>query len=136
MPVAIGTVGFFIPKTGLAATHMLIVLPFLLLCIGRIRTPSYWAIVGVWTVTTLVPMWGGLGDALTDVQRLAPALGSDNNPLTRFFMDLYAQDVFITVGVISNIAVFALLWFELFLVPRAQPMPKEQVIFDVVSVLD
>jgi hypothetical protein len=136
LPVAIGTVGFFITKTGLAATHMLIVLPFLVLCIGRLRTQSYWAIIAVWTVTTLVPMWGGLGEALTDVERLAPALHADNNPLTWFFMELYSLDAFITVGVVANIAVFLSLWFELFWVSKPRPIPREQVRFERVTAFD
>ncbi|HUF53827.1 MAG TPA: hypothetical protein VMR52_08650 [Dehalococcoidia bacterium] len=136
LPVAIGTVGFFISKTGLAATHMLIVLPFLILCIGRVRTPSFWAIIAVWSLTTLVPMWGGLGGALTDVERLAPALHADNNPLTWLFMELYALDIFITVGVIGNIAVFVWLWLELFWVDRPRPIPREQVRFERVTAFD
>ncbi|MEX2391799.1 MAG: hypothetical protein WD904_09435, partial [Dehalococcoidia bacterium] len=136
LPVAIGTVGFFITKTGLAATHMLIVLPFLILCIGRVRTPSFWAMITVWSLTTLVPMWGGLGEALTDVERLAPALHADNNPLTWLSMKLYALDVFITVGVMGNIAAFVWLWIELFWVARPKPIPGEQVRLERVTAFD
>ncbi len=136
LPVAIGTVGFFITKTGLAATHMLIVLPFLVLCIGRVRAPFYWAMIAVWTVTTLVPMWGGLGLALTDVERLAPALHADNNPLTWLAMELYTADIFITLGVFANLAVFVWLWVELFWVDKPSPIPREQVRLEGVPAFD
>jgi hypothetical protein len=137
LPVAIGTVGFFIMKTGLAATHMLIVLPFLVLSIGRVRAPAYWAMVAVWSATTLVPMWGGLGEALTDVERLAPALHADNNPLTWLFIELYATDVFISVGVAANIAVFVWLWFELLLLARKpNPAVTDPVRLEGIPVFD
>jgi hypothetical protein len=136
VPVAIGTMGFFLLKTGLAATHMLIVLPFLALCIGQVRLTSYWAFVAVWSTTTLVPMWGGLGVALTDVERLAPALHADNNPLTWFFIELYAKDVFISASVVANVAVFMWLWFELLLVSKPTPAMRETVRFEGVTVFD
>jgi hypothetical protein len=99
------------------------------MCAGRVRAPAYWAIGVAWTVTTLVPMWGGLGEALRDVKQFAPALHSDNNPLTWAFMKLYPLDEFVLLAVAANVAVFLWLCVELVWQPASQPEPAETIPF-------
>ena len=108
LPLAVGTIGFLMLKTGLTAPHFIIGLPFLILCRRSIGSAACYAIVGIWTATTLASMYGSLGFAIWDVAHLAPALHDTNNAVTRFFMNLHSADWFITLGSAAN--TLALVW--------------------------
>ena len=107
--VALGIVAFLMLTTGLVATHFLLALPFLLLCRRWMSNTTYFFIVIIWTVTTFVPMFGDMGLAISrlDYPLLAPA----HNPITLFFVKLYAWDRFITVAIVANICALILLGF-------------------------
>ncbi|MGH2405163.1 MAG: hypothetical protein ACRDGN_11960 [bacterium] len=100
--LALGTAGFLVLKTGLAASHFVIALPFLLLCRDAVGRPGWYAMVGIWTVTTLVSMYGSVGFGIWDAAALAPALHDTRNAVTRFFMNLHSADWFITMAALGN----------------------------------
>ncbi len=104
LPLALGTMGFLVLKTGLAASHFIIGLPFLILCRKPVGNVAFYSMVGIWTATTFASMYGSLGFAIWDVAYLAPALHDTNNAVTRFFMNLHSADWFITLGATANIA--------------------------------
>lgn len=104
--LALAMTGFLMLITGLAATHFLLGLPFLILCRRWLPTATFYFIVGVWTLTTLVPMWGGMGIGLSQPGYLGFPLSSAS-PITRFFMDLSSWDRFITLATLLNVIVLA-----------------------------
>jgi hypothetical protein len=114
--VTLGIASFLMLLTGVVATHFVLALPFLLLCRRWMGGSAYLYVAGIWTVTTFVPMFGDMGVVLSsqDYPLLAPA----TNAVTRFFVNLYAWDRFITVGVVANLC--ALLWL-LYMSVRATP---------------
>jgi len=117
--VALGICSFLMLLTGVVATHFLLALPFLLLCRRWMGGIAYFYVAAIWTVTTLVPMFGDMGVVIsaTDYPLLAPA----HNAITRFFVNLYAWDRFITVAVVGNLC--ALLWLAWVAFRRPNGMP-------------
>src|SRR5207249_3173211 len=91
--VAIGGASFLMLLTGTVATHFLLALPFLLLCRRWMDTTAYLYVAVVWTISTLVPMFGEMGASLTS--SAYPLLAPANNGLTRLFVGLYEWDRFI-----------------------------------------
>ena len=104
--VALGICSFLMLLTGVVATHFLLALPFLLLCRRWMGSVAYFYVAAIWTITTLVPMYGDMGGVISaaDYPLLAPA----NNALTKTVMGLYQWDRFITVSIVANIC--ALIW--------------------------
>ena len=104
--VTLGIASFLMLLTGVVATHFLLALPFLLLCRRWIGTVAYIYVVTIWTLTTFVTMFGGMGPILSpqDYPLLSPA----HSPVTSFFDGLYKWDRFITVSVVANIC--AVIW--------------------------
>lgn len=104
--VALGICSFLMLITGVVATYFLLALPFLILCVRWMRGAAYPYVVVIWTVTTLVPMFGDMGAAIsvTDYPLLAPA----HNAITKYVVALYSWDRFITVSVVANMC--ALIW--------------------------
>jgi len=100
--IAAGTAGFLMLKTGLAASHFIIALPFLLLSLPTQGRRAWLLMVGVWTLTTLASMYGSLGFGIWDAASLAPALHDTRNAATRLFMNLHAADWFITAAAVAN----------------------------------
>ena len=76
------------------------------------KDAPYLALVGIWTITTLVTMYGSLGSAISGVESLAPLLHSSNNVVTRLFIDLHSSDWFISVGSLANAVVLGWLAVE------------------------
>jgi hypothetical protein len=105
--VAVGIVAFLMLTTGIVATHFLLALPFLILCRRWLGTTAYLFIVLIWTVTTFVPMFGDMGLAISRLDY--PLLSPAHNPITSFFVKLYAWDRFITVGIVANICALVVL---------------------------
>jgi hypothetical protein len=104
--LALGIASFVMLLTGLTATHFLLALPFLLLARHWLGNAGYFYAAITWTVTTLVPMYGDMGVAISSQHY--PLLAPANNAVTGFFVHLYAWDRFMTVGVVANI--IAVLW--------------------------
>ena len=116
--VALGIVGFLMFMTGLVATHFLLALPFIILCRRWISSGAFFFIVIVWTTTTLVPMYGDMGNVIARLDY--PLLSPLHNGVTRFFVELYSWDRFITFATLANIAV--LIWIAVVaLRPKSQP---------------
>ena len=129
--LALGTTAFLMLKTGLAAPHLLLGLPLLILCRKSMNSVAYFSLVAIWTVTTLVTMYGSLGNALaaSGVESLAPLLHPSDNPVTRLVIDLYSSDWFITAGSLANTLV--LVWLAVgalwpLLVSSRRPEPAPQ----------
>jgi hypothetical protein len=101
--VAVGVTSFFLLLTGVVATHFLLALPLLLLCRRWMGSVAYCFVVAAWSISTLVPMYGDMGDVISS--SAYPLLAPANNPVTRFFVDLYVWDRFITVAIVANICV-------------------------------
>ena len=123
--VALGIVAFLMLATGLVATHFLLALPLLLLCRRWMGKTAYFFIVLTWTVTTFVPMFGDLGVAISRLDY--PLLSPAHNPITLFFVKLYAWDRFITVGIVANICAMILLGFLALRSARAATPTKPPV---------
>jgi hypothetical protein len=104
--VAFGIVAFLMFMTGLVATHFILALPFLILCRRWMRNGPFLFVVIVWTITTLVPMWGDMGSIIARLNY--PLLSPVHNPATRFVLELYSWDRFITFATLANVAV--LIW--------------------------
>ena len=110
--VALGIMSFVMFLTGIVATHFLLALPFFLLLQRWVGTTTYLFVAIVWTITTLVPMYGDMGAALTGLGY--PLLGPEHNVVTKYVIELYAWDRFITVGVVANLCAVALLGYVTF----------------------
>jgi hypothetical protein len=110
LPVlAFGISGFLMFATGLAATHFILALPFILLCRPWLSARGYYSIVAGWTVTTLIAMYGILAVDLARADYLhAPLFGQHAplNSVTSFIGQLYTWDRSITVGVTVNTLIF------------------------------
>jgi hypothetical protein len=114
--VALGVMSFLMFLTGIVATHFLLALPLLILCRRWMDRTAYWYAVVVWTIGTFIPMFGDMGLAVSG--RDYALLDPDHNPLTRFVIDLYGWDRFITVTVVANLC--AVVWLG-FLALRRPP---------------
>ena len=108
--VALGITSFLMLLTGVVATHFLLALPFLLLCRKWMGPVAYLYVAAIWTVTTLVPMYGDMGVVISSQDY--PLLAADHNPITQFVVTLYSWDRFITVGVVGNIC--AVIWLAFY----------------------
>jgi hypothetical protein len=104
--VAVGITSFLMLLTGIVSTHFLLALPFLLICRRSMNPIAFWFVVVVWTIGTLVPMYGDMGVAISG--RAYPLLSPQNNPVTHFVVNLYTWDRFITVAIVANIC--AVIW--------------------------
>lgn len=104
--VALGIASFLMLLTGIVATHFLLALPFLLLCRRWMGNVAYFYVAAIWTVSTFVPMYGDMGVAITT--NAYPLLAPSHNAITKFVVQLYTWDRFITVSIVANIC--ALLW--------------------------
>jgi hypothetical protein len=125
--LALSTIAFLMLKTGLASPHMLIGMPFLILCRKSMNNVAYLSLVAIWTVTTLVTMYGSLGGALaaSGVETGVPLLHPSDNPVTRLVMDIHSSDWFITVGSLANTLVLVWLAVEaLRPLPVSSPQPE------------
>jgi hypothetical protein len=76
---------------------------------------AYFFVVGAWSITTLVPMFGDMSVAL--LNNPAQLLSPTHNSFTRSVIDLYSWDRFITLGVAANIC--AIVWLAFFAFPPA-----------------
>jgi hypothetical protein len=107
--VALGITSFLFLFTGLVATHFLLALPFMILSYRWLGGIACIYIVAAWTVATFVPMFGDMGAVIS--ARDYPALAPAHNAVTKFFVDLYGWDRFISVSVTANIC--AVIWLAL-----------------------
>jgi hypothetical protein len=115
--VAVGVTSFLMLLTGVVATHFLLALPLLLLCRRWMDSIAYCFVAAVWSVSTLVPMFGDMGTVISS--NAYPLLAPANNPVTRFFVELYVWDRFITVAIVANIC--AMIWLAVLAYRRASP---------------
>jgi hypothetical protein len=104
--VALGITSFLMLLTAIVSTHFLLALPLLLLCRRWTSSLGYLYIAIIWTVTSVVAMFGEMG-AILSVQYY-PQLAPAHNVVTRFFVQLYASDRFITLAVVGDIC--AMIW--------------------------
>ncbi|HVH62462.1 MAG TPA: hypothetical protein VNA65_02565, partial [Candidatus Dormibacteraeota bacterium] len=104
--ITLGIVSFLMLMTGILATHFLLALPFILLCRRWLGNTAYFYAVAIWTVTTLIPMYGDMGSVLSAQDY--PLLAESRSAITRAVVDLYSSDRFITVGVVANLC--AMIW--------------------------
>jgi hypothetical protein len=110
--IALGITSFLMLLTGIVSTHFLLALPFLVLSWRWIRGDGYFYVVAIWTITSLVTMYGDMGNVIwaEDYPLLAPA----NNAITTFFVNLYSWDRFMTFGVVGNVCAVVWLAFAAF----------------------
>jgi hypothetical protein len=107
--VSFGVSGFLMFVTGLAATHFILALPFILMCRPWLSARGYYAIVAGWTLTTLIAMYGILAVDLPRADYLHAPLFGEHAPLrsvTSFVGQLYEWDRTISVGVAINTLIF------------------------------
>lgn len=118
--VALAIVSFLMLLTGTLATHFLLALPVLLLCRRWLGSVAYVYVVVIWTITTLVPMYGDMGVVISASDH--PLLAASRNAVTNFVVNLYAWDRFITVGVVANVC--AMVWLAV-LAFQGSERPRE-----------
>ena len=107
--VAFGISGFLMFATGLAATHFILALPFILLSRPWLSSGAYYSIVAGWTLTTLLAMYGILAVDLANADYLHAPLFGQHVPLssvTSLVAQLYTWDRAINTGVVVNTLVF------------------------------
>jgi hypothetical protein len=116
--VALGITSFLMLLTAILSTHFVLALPLLLLCRRWTTGVGYFYIAIIWTVSSFVAMYGEMGAVLSsqDYPLLAPA----HNVVTRFFVNLYSWDRFITVAVVGDICALIWLAFLAFKAPLRQ----------------
>ncbi len=117
--VAVGVTSFLLLLTGVVATHFLLALPLLLLCRRWMDSIAYCFVAIAWSVSTFVPMFGDMGGVISTTAY--PLLAPANNAVTRFFVELYAWDRFISVAIVANICV--VIWLTV-LAYRSAPPPR------------
>jgi len=108
--VGLAIVGFLMLMTGISSAHFILALPFIILSVRWVSPSAYLAIVALWSITTLITMWGILGIDLADANYLGlPLFGSGTGlrSVTHSISTLYAWDRFITAGTVANCVVFA-----------------------------
>lgn len=110
--LALGTVSFLMLKTGLAAAHFIIGLPFMILCRRALSNASYYFIIGTWSITTFSSMYGSLGYGIANVPHLAPVLHPSKNVVTQFYMTIMSSDWNLSLNSIANLIVLGLLTFS------------------------
>ena len=72
----------------------------------------YVFLILTWSISTIVPMYGDMGAVISS--QSYPALAPEHNALTRFFVDLYGWDRFITAAIVANVCALAwLTWSAL-----------------------
>lgn len=118
--IALGIASFLMLLTGIVATHFLLALPFFLLIRRWIGSTPYFYVAIIWTITTFIPMYGDMGAATSGLGY--PLFGPDHNALTKWVVELYQWDRFITVGIVANIC--ALIWVG-YLTFRSYPSRPE-----------
>ncbi len=109
--LALAMFGWSMFTTQMISRYFLYALAFVIVSRASLRGFAYYSVVSVLTVTITVATWASLGLSIEDVPQLASGFHPDNNVLTRWIMDLYGSDWFITAGVIANMAV--LLWLSI-----------------------
>jgi hypothetical protein len=118
--LAVGVTAFLMLLTGVVATHFLLALPFLLLCRRWMGSVAYYYVVAIWSITTLVPMYGDMGVVISE--HAYPLLSPAHNAVTNFFVTLYSWDRFITVSVVANIC--AVVWIAVLAFRSEQSSPR------------
>ena len=113
--VALGIASFLMLLTGLVATHFLLALPFLLLSRRWMGTVAYLYIAAIWTVSTLVPMFGEM--AISVPLQQYPLLAAQSGAITNFAIQMYGSDRFITTAIVANIC--AVIWLAFVAFRRA-----------------
>ena len=108
---ALAITTFLMLLTGILATHFLLALPLLLMSYRWLGGVAYVYVVAIWTMTTFVPMYGDMGVLTSSLD--FPLFSPQHNPITKFFVDLYISDRFISVGVAANVAVVAWLAYAI-----------------------
>jgi len=109
MPVlAVGMVAFLMLTPGLVATHFVLALPLLLMSRRWLGNLPYLYIVAIWSTTSLIAMWGDMGNVSSFLDHGNLPLDPKNSAVTNFVTGLYGSDRFITTAVVANIA--AAIW--------------------------
>ncbi len=109
LPVALGTLGVLLFRTGVSNHHFILVLPFLILCKPLLSDTVYYATIAIVSITTFVSVYGDFGIGTLELAELVPAIHYNNNIVTRFFVDLHRSDLFITLGSLANLFIIPLL---------------------------
>jgi len=120
--VALGITAFLMLFFDIIASHFLLALPFLLLIRRWTGNAAYFYMVVIWTVTTFVTMYGDMGLNLSAHDY--PLLASTHNAITKFVVNLYTADRFITAGIVANICAVIWLGYLTLGSPRAQVSVK------------
>jgi hypothetical protein len=109
--LASATFSFLLFKTGLASTHFIIGIPLLILCVKQLSPVNYLLVNALFTSTTFVPLYGSFGFSILNVDSISQPL--KDSYFTKFFMSLFTNDKFITIGIVLNVYVLLLLLFGL-----------------------
>jgi hypothetical protein len=111
-PFALIFTGLVILFMEIPSNYIILPLPFLLLLRKELNNIKYFTILAIWTIVGLIIAWGDFGYGVYNsvlVSNMLPALSPVNNQLTLFFMNVYSNDWFITIGSLLNVSVFILL---------------------------
>lgn len=125
--VAAGTVSFLILQTGLAATHFLIALPFLLLVSPYLRRRTAFFLYAAWTVLTVLPMAGSYQFALLSAGASA-GVNESFGQLLRGAGETWSRDSTITLGCELALMTMVVLWVVVLRKSRPSQGPSTLVV--------
>jgi hypothetical protein len=95
--------------TGIPATHFILAIPLLILCIRFLGRAAYLAGIAVWSLPALVYMAGSMGVALSKDPELVAFPLSSNNGVIHFLMSFYTTDGFVNAAGLGNLMAFGLI---------------------------
>lgn len=103
--VTAATLAFLMFDTGIAAIYWVIGIALLTLCRSWLSAPVYLAALILWSGSSVVPMIGSLGIALSYGYNPSLPLNPTHSELTRTFIKLFTSDSVISIGSAANAVV-------------------------------
>jgi hypothetical protein len=113
--------GFLLFMTGIPATHFILAVPLLILCMPFVGRAAYVLLVAAWSLTALVSMAGSMGLALSKSPELLAFPLSSNNGVIHLLMSLYTADGFLNAAALGNLIAFGVIAFAVFRSYRRTP---------------
>jgi hypothetical protein len=106
--VVAGTLGLLMLKTGVSVHHFVIALGLIPLLRKLVSGLSLVLVMLALTITTFISTYGSLGFALASSSVVQPLVQASGRVWMNLFMNLFVNDRFITVGIISNAVVLVI----------------------------
>lgn len=109
--ISLGTLGFFMFKTGFSAFHFLPALALLIISRKSIKSSTYYLMVGILSITTFLSMYSLAAFWMTSHPLWNVGIFDPNNCVSGSIKVLVTSDIFITFGSLANLSL--LIWLGL-----------------------